>query len=629
MAVNGLTSTATNRITGLATGLDTDQLVKDLMSIEKIKLNRIQQKKELTTWKTDAYRSITNLLRSMKDNFLDVLKPSSNMLSQSSYKKYTATTTDSSVVTASGSSEALSGVHKITVNELASAAVMKSDSSISKSLEGALPADFDGARGKSFNINLDGVTKSITISDAINSAADLQAAVAGQFGAGKISITDKGDGTLVFTSTGGASKIMLTEGSSDALSALGFTGTAVLTNRISINETLSSLSMKLKSSFTLDSDKVKLTINEKAFEFSGSTTLRSMMNTVNSDTTAGVILQYDEITDKIKITAAKTGAGNTISISESGSTFLAAVGLDAPDFTPGADAQAVLDGETITRSTNSFIISGVTYNLMKKSAAEQTVSLSLDVDSVFSGIKSFIEKYNETISSINTKLTEEYDRDYLPLTDEQKESMSEEEIKKWEDRAKTGILRNDSILQNIVYKMRRALSDSVSGISSNLSAIGITTGTYQDKGKLKIDESKLKASIQSDPELIMNLFSKASSITDYTNATSEQKTQRYNEEGLAYRLSDIINDNIRTIRDSNGKKGTLLEKAGIEGDITEFTSLMYTEISAYEISIDKMLDKMADIEENYYKKFAALEKAIAQMNTQSNWLTSQFSGGNQ
>jgi flagellar hook-associated protein 2 len=143
--------------------------------------------------------------------------------------------------------------------------------------------------------------------------------------------------------------------------------------------------------------------------------------------------------------------------------------------------------------------------LLKENADTQTVSLTQDVDSVYDNISKFIAKYNEIIDTINNKLSEKYDRNYLPLTDEQKEAMNEDDIKKWEEKAKTGLLRNDSILQNIVYRMRSAVYDSVAGISTALSEIGITTDTYVTKGKLIIDETKLKEAIRNNPDNVMNL----------------------------------------------------------------------------------------------------------------------------
>jgi flagellar hook-associated protein 2 len=205
--------------------------------------------------------------------------------------------------------------------------------------------------------------------------------------------------------------------------------------------------------------------------------------------------------------------------------------------------------------------------------------------------------------------------------------MSEKDIEKWEERAKTGLIRNDSILEKIVFSMRRGLFDKINGVDISLTNIGITTGSYYEKGKLKIDETKLKEAIMNNPDAVMNLFSKKSETHPSYSRTlnTEQRTVRYEESGLAQRIFDIIEDNITTIRDLNGKKGILLEKAGIEGDTSEFTNLIFNEIKMYDSKINSLYDKLVEKENGYFQKFAVMERIIGQMNAQSNWLTAQFS----
>ena len=97
----------------------------------------------------------------------------------------------------------------------------------------------------------------------------------------------------------------------------------------------------------------------------------------------------------------------------------------------------------------------------------------------------------------------------------------------------------------------------------------------------------------------------------------EKITQRYNESGLTQRIYDILQKNIRTSRDSSGRKGALLEKAGIVGDASEFNNLIVDEIKAKDSMIQKMLEMMYQKEEVYYRKFTAMEKMLSQMESQS------------
>ena len=171
------------------------------------------------------------------------------------------------------------------------------------------------------------------------------------------------------------------------------------------------------------------------------------------------------------------------------------------------------------------------------------------------------------------------------------------------------ILRNDSILSKIQTDMRMALIDSVKGTGLSLSAIGIASKTYQDKGKLTIDEHKLTDPIRQRPDEVKNLFIQQSeSVPAYTrDLTSSERSTRNKEQGLLLRISDIIEDNISTFRDKNGNKGILLEKAGIEGDLSEFNSSLAKSISAYDEKISEFLVKLAKKENNYYKQFPSLK----------------------
>ncbi len=646
MAVNYIDAYSSNRLrlTGLGgSGLDTDTIVKQLMSVEKMPLDKLYQKRQLAEWKRDDYRSITNLLRGLKDDFFNVLKPSTNMLSQSSYKKYVGTSSDDKIVTVTGNSESVAGSHKISVIKLATAGKAESSGGVTDPLQGNAISDYN-LSGKKLLITLDGVTREITLdnysftegdpaeSDIVSKASTgLQALIDNAFGAGKINVSYDGDTQKInFESAGGASKITLQGG--DALDKLGFSAGA--SNRLNIYQSLDTLKSAFASDLTFNAEgKLKFKINSVEFTFDKSVSLSSMMNTINSDADAKVNIKYDETTDQFVITSKQLGYGDNIIIdaAQEGSFFgtggASGINTGSATTSHGSDAVVKIDEQTLTRSSNSFTVNGVTYNLLKAhtdpATQSETVSLALDTEGIYNNIKSFVDKYNDIISTINSKLGEKYDRDYQPLTDEQKADMEAEDIKKWEEQAKTGLMRNDGLLQDIVYSMRKALTDSIDGIAKSLPAIGITTGAYTEQGKLKIDEAKLKAAISNDPEAVADLFSKKSSIDYSDSLTTEQRSQRYKEEGLANRLSDILEDNIRTI----GGKGKLLQKAGIAGDRTEFENLIYDEIDDYDKDIASLLDRLTDKEERYYAKFTAMESAISRMNAQSSWLASQFNSG--
>jgi len=118
----------------------------------------------------------------------------------------------------------------------------------------------------------------------------------------------------------------------------------------------------------------------------------------------------------------------------------------------GKDALVIINGETIRRSTNTFTVNGVTYTLHSESNEIQTIDVNFDVDAVVNNIKSFVEKYNEMIDKINSKLTEKYDRNYPPLTEDQKRELTEDEIEKWETKAKQACLETTAFFKILYQK---------------------------------------------------------------------------------------------------------------------------------------------------------------------------------
>jgi len=623
------------RLSGLASGLDTEQMVKDLMAVERIPLTRLEQQKQLTLWRQEAYREITNTLRAFREKFFDITKRSTYLLSDNTFKVFKAISTGKEYVTASGTSMAEVGSHTVKVLQLATADKAVSNAPASKAITGEV-AEFNLA-GESILVSLDGVTKEIELADYDNLADligdpdnGLQKLLNDAFGEGKI-IVGVSDGKLQLTTAGGASKLQLFYGTkgTEGLESLGISNGA--SNRISTNATLIALKDQLAQTLVFDGNgNVSFTINNKTFTFSENDTLSSIMAAINNSAEANVLIRYDEVTDTFTLTAKQTGAGDNIRISETDGNFLSAIGITGVT-SEGVDAIVEIDNVTITRSSNTFVVNGIEYTLRKVHDADsdgETITLEQDVDSVVNVIKTFVEEYNKLVDMINTKLSEEYDREYLPLTKEQREAMTDREIELWEKRAKTGLLRNDPILQKILSDMRMALIEPIEGVGISLASIGITSKSYHDKGKLYIDEYKLRQAIINRPDDVMNLFKKQSeSVPHYTRTlTAEERSVRYKQQGLFQRLSDIIEDNISTLRDNNGRKGILLEKAGIQGDVTEFNSSLEREINTYDKKINELTRKLYIKEENYYKQFAELEKYMSRMNAQMDWLYSQLSG---
>ena len=654
--VNHINNT-TMRLVGMASGLDTDTIISQLMSVEKLPLAKLQRQRQLTEWKMEAYREFTNALRSFKEQFFDIAKRSSYLLSETAFKVFKVSSSSDEYVTAKGTYSAQAGSHTVVVNKLATASKVIGKGGVSKDISGMVSdIDLTGLKGKKIKVTLDGVTKELELEDfSGESGTELEKLEKGlkkllddAFGADKIVVDVRNideDIMIKFSTDNGATRLTLSSGSeNDGLSALGIAPGS--SNRLSTGSTLGALADKLGNGLTFVNGEVTFKINDKSFTFSEKDTLQKVINTINNDAEANVILSYDETADRFTMTAKQTGAGNNIRYEDVDGNFFEAINFtglsektvpaepsdsaeDLSGIYKGQDAEAVIDGVKLVRSSNTFTVNGVEYTLKKvhEGKGSATISVEQDIDAVFTSIKSFVDEYNKLVDMFNTELSEKYNRNYQPLTDEEKEAMTEDQIKKWEEKAKTGLLRNDTILQDIQQSMRFALMDVVEGVGISLSSIGITSSSYLDKGKLNIDEDKLKKALMERPDEVRELFIKTSDTVPLydRDLTAEQRKARYKEEGLFHRISDILNDYISTYRNKDGKKGILLEKAGMVGDITEFNSSLAKEISSYDEKISEMYVKLFEKEESYYKKFTELEKYMNQMNSQMNWLLSQLS----
>ncbi|MCM3389776.1 flagellar filament capping protein FliD [Ureibacillus chungkukjangi] len=234
-----------------------------------------------------------------------------------------------------------------------------------------------------------------------------------------------------------------------------------------------------------------------------------------------------------------------------------------------------------------------------------TLTSSTDTDNMVDKIKKFVETYNGLVTTINGKLKETYDRNYPPLTDEQKEDMSEDEIEKWEKKAQTGLLRNDSILTNGLYSMRRTFMDEIGGLGdatiNSLAEIGITTSsTTSDGGKLVIDEDKLRTAIEKNADQVASIFTKTGTAKDASKGITEDTR------GIAQRLRDEL----------KGFTGEIEKKAG-KASSTNQTYTLGKRLDEVKTRIDAWVDKLENIESRYWKQFTAMETAINKANSQS------------
>ncbi len=494
---------------------------------------------------------------------------------------------------------------------------------------------FTGLNNK-FSIKLGNTTKEFSFEagtsfgNADNLAAAIQNMVDEEFGEGAITVKTENN-RIKLESTVPETAVSASAVESDGLKAIGLDG-ASRSNKLNLSAKIADIMDSFAVPIGLGENQyeISFTINDQTFSFDTRTTsLNDIMATVNSNSAAGVRMSYDSLNNKFTLETKQMGVTARIMASDSEGGFLGAMGLATSNAVTGRDASITFDDgengeQTITRSTNSFTINGMTFNIQKDFADEVEISVSSDPTKAVELIKGFVEKYNGLLDKINSMLSEKREYSYAPLTDDQREAMKDDEIKKWEEKAKSGLLANDSLLRSIVTSLRNAVVESVEGTGLTLASIGIKSNSWVDKGKLYIDEEKLKNALSENPTEVFSLFTKQSDVLYNTAVTNgSAKNERFRESGLIYRIYDAIQDNIRTTT-VGGQRGALLEKAGMTGDRSVLNNMLYSQISSYDDKIAKLNDELIIKENNYYYQFSQLETLINSMNTQSTWLAQQF-----
>ena len=274
----------------------------------------------------------------------------------------------------------------------------------------------------------------------------------------------------------------------------------------------------------------------------------------------------------------------------------------------GQDSVIELNGATFTNNTNDFSINGLTIQAMEVTGNDQvTITTNTDVDGIYDMIKGFLKDYNDLVKSVDVAYNAASSKGYEPLTSDEKDAMSDDEVKKWEEKIKDSLLRKDSTLGSVLDTMKNDMARSfkVGDKSYSLSSFGIATlgyfnspenetGVYhidgdKDDSKTSANTDKLREMISNDPDTVISFFSQLS-------------TQLYTD--LGKKMAASSTSSAYTIY--NDKQ-------------------MNTQYSEYNTKISEAEDKVTTWEDYYFSKFSAMESALAKMNAQSSSLTGLFS----
>lgn len=280
----------------------------------------------------------------------------------------------------------------------------------------------------------------------------------------------------------------------------------------------------------------------------------------------------------------------------------------------GCDSEIYLNGIKYTGSSNSYSINGLNITAQvvtdtdgKASDANAiSITTSTDTQGIYDKIKDFLSQYNSLINEITSLYNADSAKGYEPLTDDEKDAMSDTEVEKWEQKIKDSLLRRDDNLESLMSAMTSAMSGAVevNGKKMYLSNFGIKTLGYlnapknqqnayhidgdEDDANSSGNADKLMTAITSDPDTVIDFM-----------------------QGLASNLYNSVHKKMQT--------------SPLSSIYTVYNDKeMASEYSDYTDLIKKWEEKLQDKEDYYYKKFSSMETALSKLNSQTSSLSGLF-----
>jgi len=511
------------RMSGLASNMDTENIVKELMSAQRYKVTKIQNKQTKTEWKQDKWKDLNKKIYSFYTGALSKAKLLGN------YDAKSASSSNADKVEVKANGAVPEGNQSIRVKALASAQIVT------------------GAKLDTESEVTDSTTLASLGMNAASSSIKIEA----------------GSKTASFDITS-ATTI------GDFVTALKDAG--------------------LNASF--DSAQKRFFISSKESGYENAFSMKA--SSENVDLTK---LGLGEIA---KSEADVNGA---VEVAVANSKVSLVKPSDAVIIYNGAELKSA--SNNITANGLTITVKGVTkgFDTAGDDTDDEVININIkkDTQATYDLVKNFVKSYNELLKEMNTAYNADLAKGYEPLTDEQKEAMSEEQEKKWEDKIKDSLLRRDNTLGSLISSMRTTLSKGVSvdGKSYSLASFGITAVDYTEKGQLHINgdsddslvsakENNLKKAISENPDAVKEVFTQLSS-----------------------ELYKTMSDNMK----SNSLRSALTLYNDKE---------MKSTIKSYKADISDLEDKLTDMESRYYRQFTAMEKAMSSMNSKSSSLLSML-----
>ncbi len=531
--------------------MDVDSLVKNMMATKRVPLDKTTQSKDLLQWQRDSYREVNSKLYDFRNN-------------------------------------------KLSLTGYRSSAALNTQTAVLKDGVGAIVDSATSAVKATATATANGVPMKVSVAQ-VATAASLKVNSA------------LGNG---YKSSQTLEDIMKQTYKANNPSDTAMTGLTV------------------PDKFELS---LKVNGEEKAISFVKGTSLSSAISQINSDTTLNVKASFDEITGQFKFDSKTTGytkppeLEKSVKVGSAGNSFLKLLSTDGSGnatSTDGKNAIFSINGSVLKSQSNTVVYNGIemkfegvtgawastgtdaagdnTFNFNTPPVGDKALNITTTIDTTkaLESVKSFITDYNNLISSLNTSINEEKFKNFQPLTSEQRSAMNETDITAWEKKAKSGMLKNDSILKSVLSDMRSTILDQLGPLSS----MGITTGSYFENGKLYVDETKFKAAVAANPEQLL---------------TTLQGTGTNTKDSIFGKFSTAMDNAMDTIAQRAGT-------SKFDGSLSatfKTESVMGRQLKQYNSRISTLTTQLSATENRYYKQYAAMESSMNKYQSQLSQLT--------
>ena len=712
------------RMSGLSSGMDTEAIVKELMSAQSLKKNKVVKAKTKLEWTQTKWADLNTKLTGLYNNFVTKMQLST------AYKTKKTTISDTSKASVSAKTNAVNGSYTMEVKNIATAQYLtgaKIDASATDKLvdldssllnkeisittggtttkfavtadttlkdftsalqNAGLNASFDDAQKRIFISSKDsGVANTFSISTSGLSNAEVTArgALCEAAGYSNMSNTNKAsfDEAMQALQTSGVgtddynkaldtiAKLSYdTKKASADTAAETYVKAKLYSEKYSEYEEKARESLKntyldddgnLKTGKTqedydkavakkadtdtvsyissqLKEDDVKLQIEEAAFSgkteadmadfsekavskyYSSGVKAFTGMDGVDEDSEktrmAAYTEKYASVTDRNEAlsSSALTSLGLAdISVDADGKVTVNGGANDSTNTSiptgmaliEGSDSKIILNGAELTSSSSVVSANGLEISLtgVTKENESVTFSVATDTDAIYDSVKSFLKEYNSVMKEMNTLYNADSAKGYEPLTSQEKEAMSDDEVKEWETKIKNSLLRSDSTLGSIINAMRSAMQTTVEydGGTYALSSLGIMTSTDYTEGGLR--------HIYGDPD-------------DSVYSAKDDKLKKALEENPDVVIATLtgVFGNLRQTMSDKMAGSKYSSSMSFYNDIK-----MKSDVKDYESDIKDWEDKLAEMEDAYYSKFTAMETALAKLQSQQSTMSGLFS----